>query len=296
MSALTRSAGSAPRSKWMLGRVPVGVAMVLCAVYFFIPVWWLIVSSSKDAGSLYSGSSLWFSGPDRILTNLRLTFDYEGGIYLRWLANSVGYAVIGGVVATIVAAAAGYSFAKFSFPGRNLLFTLVLGGVLVPGAALVMPLFLMMSSAHLTNTYWSVLLPSIVDPFGVYLARIYVQSMVPDDLLNAARIDGASELRIFRTMVLPNIMPGLVTIFLFQVVAIWNNFFLSLVMLSNTQLYPVTLGLDELNSQISSVGATPGLISIVLMGSLVSILPLAIGFLSLQKYWRPTLVSSGFNG
>ena len=287
---------SAPRSKWMLGRVPVGVAMGLCALYFLVPVWWLVVASSKDAGSLYSGSSLWFAGPLRILSNLRLTFDYQDGIYLRWLANSIGYAVVGGAVATIVAAAAGYSFAKFTFPGRNLMFMLVLGGVLVPGAALVMPLFLMMSATHLTNTYWSVLLPSIVDPFGVYLARIYVQSMVPDDLLNAARIDGAGELRIFRTMVLPNIMPGLVTIFLFQVVAIWNNFFLSLVMLSNSSLYPVTLGLDELNSQISSVGATPDLISIVLMGSLVSIVPLALGFLSLQKYWRPTLISTGFNG
>lgn len=287
---------SAARSKWMLGRIPVGLVMTLFAVYFFIPVWWLIVSASKDAGTLHSSTALWFAGPDRILDNLRLTFTYQHGIFLRWLANSIGYAVIGAAVATMLAAAAGYAFAKFTFPGRGLLFTLVLGGVLVPGAVLVIPLFLMMSAANLTNTYWAVLLPVIVDPFGVYLARIYVQSMVPDDLLNAARIDGASEFRIFRTIVMPTIAPGLVTIFFFQVVAIWNNFFLALVMLRDSSLYPVTLGLTSLNGQINGVGASPDLISIVLMGSLVSILPLAAGFVVLQRFWRPTLIGSGFNG
>jgi multiple sugar transport system permease protein len=295
MSALTRAA-SPTRSKWMLGRIPIGLVMGLFALYFLIPVWWLIVAASKDAGSLYSSFSLWFAGPDRIMDNLRLTFTYEHGIYLRWLANSIGYAVIGGVAATLLAAAAGYAFAKFEFRGRSFLFTLVLGGVLVPQAALVLPLFLMMSAVHMTDTYWSVLLPSIVDPFGVYLARIYIQSMVPDDLLNAARIDGASEFRIFRSMVLPSLTPGLVTIFFFQVVAIWNNFFLALVMLKNSSLYPVTLGLNVLNGQTRTVGASPDMISIVLMGSLISILPLAGSFFALQKYWRPSLVSSGFTG
>ena len=295
MSAVVRAAAPA-RSKWMLGRVPVGLVMLLCALYFFLPVWWLIVAASKDSGGLYSSFSLWFAGPDRILDNLRLTFTYEHGIYLRWLANSIGYAVIGGVVATLLAAAAGYAFAKFDFRGRSFLFTLVLGGVLVPQAALVLPLFLMMTSAHLTDTYWSVLLPSIVDPFGVYLARIYVQSMVPDDLLNAARVDGAGEFRIFRSMVLPTLGPGLVTIFFFQVVALWNNFFLALVRLKKSSLYPVTLGLDILNGQTQTIGASADLISIVMMGSLISVLPLAIGFFSLQRYWRPTLVGTGFSG
>ncbi|KPI11490.1 ABC-type transporter, integral membrane subunit [Actinobacteria bacterium OK074] len=295
MSVFVRAASPA-RSKWVLGRIPVGLVMGLFALYFILPVWWLIVAAGKDSGTLYSSFSLWFAGPDRVLANLRLTFTYEHGIYLRWLLNSIGYAVIGGVVAALLAAAAGYAFAKFSFRGRSFLFTLVLGGVLVPQAALVLPLFLMMSAAHLTDTYWSVLLPSIVDPFGVYLARIYVQSMVPDDLLNAARIDGAGEFRIFRSMVLPTLAPGLVTIFFFQVVAIWNNFFLALVMLKNSSLYPVTLGLDVLNGQNQTVGASSDLISVVMMGSLVSIVPLAAGFFALQRYWRPTFVGSGFNG
>ncbi|MEE1765114.1 carbohydrate ABC transporter permease [Streptomyces sp. SP18BB07] len=295
MSVVSRAAPPA-RSKWMLGRIPLGLVMVLFALYFFIPVWWLLVAASKDAGTLYSSFSLWFAAPGQVVDNLRLTFGYENGIYLRWLANSVGYSVIGGAVSTILAAAAGYAFAKFEFRGRGFLFTLVLGGVLVPQAALVMPLFLMMSAAHLTDTYWAVLLPSFVNPFGVYLARIYVQSMVPDDLLNAARMDGASEFRTFRSMVLPTLAPGLVTIFFFQAVAIWNNFFLSLVMLKSSSLYPVTLGLDILNGEIRTVGASPDLISIVMMGSLLSILPLAAGFFALQKYWRPTLVGTGFNG
>ena len=145
------------KSKWMLGRIPVGLVMGLFALYFFIPVWWLIVAASKNSSSLYFSFSLWFSGSNRILSNLRLTFGYDHDIYLRWLANSVGYAVIGGGIATLLAAAAGYAFAKFSFPGRGIGFTLVLGGVLVPYSALVMPLFLMTSAVHMTNTYWSVL-------------------------------------------------------------------------------------------------------------------------------------------
>ncbi|MGW0648844.1 carbohydrate ABC transporter permease [Streptomyces umbrinus] len=295
MSTVARAASPA-RSKWLLGRVPVGLAMGLFALYFLVPVWWLIVAATKDSGTLYSSFSLWFAGPNRAWDNLWLTFTFEDGIYLRWLANSIGYALIGGTVATLLAAAAGYTFAKFRFPGRNFAFTLVLGGVLVPQAALVMPLFLMMSSVNLTDTYWAVLLPCFVDPFGVYLARIYVQSMVPDDLLNAARIDGAGEFRIFRSIVLPTLTPGLVTIFFFQIVAIWNNFFLSLVMLKNSSLYPVTLGLNVLNGQTRDIGASPDLISVVMMGALVSILPLAGGFFALQKYWRPSLVSSGFTG
>jgi multiple sugar transport system permease protein len=112
------------------------------------------------------------------------------------------YAGIGATCATLLASAAGFALAKYNFKGRELVFGLILGGVLVPGTALAIPLYLLMSKVHLTNTYWSVLLPSVVSPFGVYLARVYATSAIPNELLEAARVDGAGEERIFFTVAL----------------------------------------------------------------------------------------------
>ena len=136
--------------------------------------------------------------------------------------------------ATYFAAAGGYALAKYNFRGRNsLIFGTILGGVLVPGTATALPLFLLFSQLGIANTYWSVLLPSLVSPFGLFLCRVYAQATVDPALLEAARIDGAGELRIFHSVGLRVLTPALVTVFLFQLVGIWNNYFLPLVMLSD---------------------------------------------------------------
>src|SRR6266700_4597975 len=144
-----------------------------------------------------------------------------------------------------------------------------------------------MSKVGLSNTYWSVLLPSMVSPFGVYLSRIYAASSVPDELLEASRIDGAGELRTY-TIAVRLMIPALVTIFLFQFVGIWNNFFLPLVMLQMESLFPITLGLYEWNGQTALVR----LLQVsVITGSLVSILPVIVVFIVLQRFWRTGLAS-----
>jgi multiple sugar transport system permease protein len=182
----------------------------------------------------------------------------------------------------------GYALAKYVFPGREATFNLVLAGVLVPATTLALPLFLLFSRAHAVDTYWSVLLPSMVSPLGVYLARVYATASVPDDLIEAARMDGSSEVRIFITMSLRLMGPGLVTIFLFQFVTIWNNFFLPLQMLQDQKLYPVTLGLYAWNGQITQA---PELQSLVIIGALLSTVPLIIAFLGLQRFWRGGLAA-----
>ena len=166
----------------------------------------------------------------------------------------------------------------------------VLGGVLVPATALALPLFLLFSRVDAVDTYWSVLLPSIVSPFGVYLARVYAAASVPDELLEASRLDGAGEFRTFFGLGTRLMAPALVTIFLFQFVAIWNNFFLPLVMLRSERLYPITLGLYTWNSTVTR---TPELRIFVIVGALLSIIPLIIAFLSLQRFWRGGLASGG---
>ncbi len=264
--------------------------MVIFAGYFLIPLWWLVIASSKNRSALASTGGLWFSKPFDLFTNIGDVVTYQNGIFVRWLANSLLYAGLGALLGTLFASMAGYALAKYSFPGRELTFNIVLAGVLVPATALALPLFLLFSKVNLTDTFWAVLLPSTVSPFGVYLSRIYASSSVPDELLEAARIDGASEFRTFFTVSTRLMTPALVTIFLFQFVAIWNNFFLPLVMLQDTKLYPVTLGLNVWNTQVAQV---PELQLFVIVGALLSVVPLIFAFLSLQRFWRAGLADGG---
>jgi multiple sugar transport system permease protein len=258
------------------------LVMGISAVYFLIPIWWLFVSSTKDQSQFTNTNPLWFADFS-LFTNIGNLVAYRDGVFLRWMLNSVLYAGFGALIATVLAAACGYALAKYRFPGRDLLFNIVLGGVLVPATALALPLFLIFSQINATDTFWSVFLPSLVSPFGVYLTRIYAASSVPDELLEAARLDGSGEIRTFFTVSVKLMFPALVTVFLFQFVAIWNNFFLPLIMLRDETLFPVTLGLYAWNSQVNQI---PELRGYVLIGALLSIIPLIITFLFLQRFWR----------
>ena len=184
--------GKTPRGKAAresgISRTGAMLIMAVFTVYFLLPLWWLLVASSKETGDILTTAPLWFAD-FHLFDNIAELFAYRDGVYLRWLMNSVLYAALGGAIATLLAAMAGYALAKYRFPGRDLMFDIVLGGVLVPATALALPLFLIFSQAQLTNTFWSVFLPSIVSPFGVYLARIFAASSVPDELLEASRLD-----------------------------------------------------------------------------------------------------------
>jgi multiple sugar transport system permease protein len=272
-----------------------GAAMVIMGaftLYFLVPIFWLLVSSTKTLGNFNSTFSLWFTPTSLTdgIANVGHLFTYDGGVFPRWMLNSIVYATVAGGVGTLLAAMCGYALAKYKFFGREAIFNTVLGGVLVPATALALPLFLIFSQVSLTNTFWAVFLPSLVSPFGVYLSRIYAASSVPDEIIEAARIDGSGEVRTFLTVSARLMSPALVTIFLFQFVTIWNNFFLPLVMLRDQTLYPVTLGLYTWNSQVSEI---PDIRTFVIVGAFVSIIPLLVAFLSLQKFWRNGLGAGG---
>ncbi|MEU6404296.1 carbohydrate ABC transporter permease [Streptomyces sp. NPDC046985] len=294
MSVLTRTEGAhapaAAARPSAPSRLPIAatvVFMALAACYMLLPVYWLLISSTKSQSDLVSTPGLllshWHFG-----ANLSALFAQQDGVFGRWLLNSLLYAGLGAGVATFLAAAAGYALAKYSFRGREAIFSVVLGGVLVPATALALPLFLLFAQVNATNTFWSVFLPSIVSPFGVYLSRIFAAASVPDEVIEAARMDGAGELRIFRTIGLRLMAPALVTVFLFQFVVIWNNFLLPLVMLQNDDLYPVTLGLFTWQSQTSRL---PQLQTLTIVGALVSVVPIVLTFLLLQRYWRAGLAA-----
>jgi multiple sugar transport system permease protein len=261
----------------------------LLVLYFLLPLWFLIVASTKDAGGLFNGSggALWFDHGFHFMSNLSTLFTYNDGIYLRWLGNSLMYAVTAGAGATALAVTAGYAFAKFDFPGRRLTFSLLLGAVMVPATALVIPTFVLLSKVQLTNTAWAVILPSMLNPFGVYLMRVYIAESVPDELLDAARMDGAGEIRTFISVALPLMRPAIVTVLLLSVVGTWNNYFLPLAVLSDSTKFPITVGLNLWQGLAgSNNGGGTSLYSLIIVGSLVSIIPLIICFLCLQKYWQ----------
>lgn len=268
--------------------LPLQILLGFLVIYFLIPFWWVIVNSSKTAGGLFGGgSSLWFADDVDYGGNLVQLFTFQDGIYLRWLGNSALYAVAGGIGATVLAVAAGYGFAKYRFAGRRLSFAILLGSVMVPATALVIPTFIMFSQLGLTNTMWAVILPTLLNPFGVYLMSVYAKDAVPDELLDAGRVDGANDLRIFAQVALPLLRPAIVTVLLLSIVASWNNYFLPLAMLSDNRLFPVTVGIGLWQGLASAnnAGGT-SLWSIIILGSLVSVIPLIIAFLTLQRYWQ----------
>lgn len=277
----------------LAGAVLVNAALVVAAIYFLLPIVWVVIAATKSTSDLYGTFGLWFSDAPQAWENLVRLFTQDGGAFSIWVVNSVIYSGLGALVATVISTAAGYAFAKYSFPGKEAVFWTILGGVLVPATVIALPLYFLLNSVELTGSYWSVLLPSMVSPFGVYLARIHANSSVPDEVIEAGRIDGAGDLRIFGTIATRMMTPAIVTIFLFQFVTIWNNYLLPLVMLNDTSRFPITLGLTLWNSQIQR---DPAFTTLVVTGSAVSVILLVVLMVSLQRFWKADLTAGATKG
>ncbi len=269
--------------------------MTVMLVYALLPLFWLVVNASKTQGALFSTFGLWFGGKFALWSNIHQVFTYDNGIFLRWFGNTVLYVVAGAGGATLLATLAGYGMAKYDFPGKRFVFAIVLGAVAVPGTALAVPTFLLFTNLHLTNTPWSVIVPSLVSPLGFYLIWVYASEAVPTELLEAARIDGAGEFRTFLVISSRLLAPGMVTVALFTVVATWNNYFLPLIMLSTPTWYPLTVGLNFWNQQSFSAGGQ-AVYNLVITGSLLTVIPIMIAFLIMQRYWRSGLAAGSVKG
>ena len=282
-------AGRTPRKRtsWLLT-----VIMVLCAGYFLLPLYWLVVASTKSNADLFSSFGLWFADFN-LIENVRTVFTFQDSVFVRWLANSFIYSVVSAVGAAFLATAAGYAFAKYRFPGGTALFSIILGAVMVPSAALAVPTYLLFARAGLTDTYLAIILPSLVSPFGVYLMRVYAADAVDTALIESGRVDGVGELRIFFTIALRLLMPGTVTVLLFSLVATWNNYFLPLIMLNSAEKFPLPVGLALWQSTAAGGSGSQALFSTVITGSLISIIPLVVAFLFLQRYWQSGLATGG---
>jgi multiple sugar transport system permease protein len=273
------------RETSLASRLVVTIVLGCFAIYFLVPIWWLFVAASKPMGEQFSAPGFWFNGM-HLGNNVAELLTSRDGIFMRWILNSVLYAGIGAIVGTLLASMAGYALAKYSFRGREVVFGVVLAAVLIPKILFTLPLYLMFSEVGLINNPLAVILPSIVSPFGVYLSRVFAAQSVPDEVIEAARIDGVSEVGIFFRIGMRMMTPALVTIFLFNFVEIWNNYLLPAMVINDSSLQPVTVGLV---SWFASNGKVP--MSLVVIGALVSVIPLLLLFLFLQRFWKAGLTA-----
>ena len=290
--ALVESASTARRparkpTSWLLT-----VFVLICVGYFLLPLFWLVVASTKSNADLFSSFGLWFAHFN-LFENIKTVVTFQDGVFVRWALNSVIYAVVSAVGASFLATAAGYAFAKYQFPGGTALFAIILGAIMIPVAALTVPTYLLFARADLTDTYWAVILPALASPFGVLLMRVYAADAIDTSLIEAGRVDGVGELRIFFTIAFRLLLPGSVTVLLFALVASWNNYFLPLIMLNSPEKFPLPVGLAQWASTATGGSGSQALFSTVITGSLLSVIPLVVAFLVLQRYWQSGLAAGG---
>ncbi|WP_281882359.1 carbohydrate ABC transporter permease [Agromyces rhizosphaerae] len=283
------------RSRSARRSVLLTIAYWTLLAYFLLPLAWLVINSTKSNGDLFTTFGLALPSDLHLWQNLQDLVTYQDGIFVRWFANTVLYAVVGAGGAAVIAAIGGYALAKYAFAGKRAVIVTVLGATAVPGTALAVPTYMLFSQWGLINTEAAVIIPSLVSPFGLFLMMIYAADAVPDSLLEAARIDGAGEFRTFWSISFRLLAPGFVTVLLFQLVQTWNNYFLPLIVLNQQDKFPLTVGLSQWNrlANAGGVNVAEPLYPLVITGSLIAILPLCVAFVFLQRYWQSGIAAGG---
>lgn len=263
--------------------------------YFMLPLAWLVVNSTKSNEDLFTSFGLALSSSFAFFDNIGQLATYQDGIFFRWFGNTILYAVVGAGGAAVIAAMGGYALAKFDFHGRRGVLAAILGATAVPGTALAVPIYMLFTQWGLINTQAAVIIPALASPFGLFLMMVYARDAVPESMLEAARIDGAREGRIFWTIAFRLLVPGFVTVLLFQLVATWNNYFLPLIVLNESDKFPLTVGLSLWNklANAGGVSVVQPLYPLVITGSLLAVLPLIVAFIFLQRYWQSGIAAGG---
>ncbi|MEV5718798.1 carbohydrate ABC transporter permease [Amycolatopsis mediterranei] len=275
--------------------------LAVFAAFFVVPLAWLILAPTKSDEALVTSAPLAFGGFDRIAQAWQHLDAFSDHLYRMWIGNSLLYAVSATAIVLVTGIPAGYGLAFGRFPGRKLVLTLTLVVMIMPAAALVLPIFLELNAMHLIGNALSVILPFAFYPFGVYLAYIYYATAVPRELLDAARIDGCDEWSTFRHVALPLAKPVVALVLFFSFVADWNNFFLPYTVLADSTQYPIQVGLSDLLSSTPSfnpaVGGGGQQVNIfrpeLALATLLAVIPVAIVFMLSQRALVRGLVGGG---
>jgi multiple sugar transport system permease protein len=261
-------------------------ALVLGAVLAAAPMLWMLSASLMPAGEATTY-------PPRLLPRVP-TLEHYRALFTRLdlgrnLLNSSLIAFTVTAVSLVVNSMAGYAMAKLRFRGRDRLFGVLSAGLIMPVQVAMLPLFLLFKQLGLINTYWGVIVPSLASIFGIFLIRQYTRA-IPDDLLDAARIDGASELRIYWSVVLPVIRPILATLSIWTFLTTWNDFMWPLIVLSDSSRYTLPVALANL------VGEHVQDTELMMAGSVITVLPVMLTFLALQRYYVEGITAGSVKG
>jgi multiple sugar transport system permease protein len=214
---------------------------------------------------------------------------FSNSDFFVWLKNSLIVTAFTVLINVFISAMAGYAFAKLSFPGRRALFVAIIATLMVPHFALFIPLFIMIVNVGLMNTYAALILPQAASPVGIFLLKQYSET-IPDDLLDAAQIDGCRQFRIFTMVILPLVTPALAAAAIFAFLGSWNSFFWPLISTTQSSMRTLTVGLATLQGQWS------GNWSVVMACATMTFLPALIIYLSLQRYFVAGIALSGVKG
>jgi multiple sugar transport system permease protein len=280
-----------------IGRALVTIILLVFAAFFILPIIWLLLAPSKSNTQLLLESPFSFGSFDQLVANWNELFAFGSGVFATWIGNSAYYSFAALAITLLVSIPAGYALAFIEFTGRRLLLVTTLIVMLIPNTALVLPIFLELSAARLIGNPLAVILPFSFFPFGVYLTYIYFSTAVSRDLLNAARIDGAGELRVFAQVAMPLATPVIALVGFFSFVANWNNYFLPFLVVGGDKI-PVQVGLANLLANVPAFNPTTAS-SIVIqlptlaLATLLSVAPILLIFLFAQRFLVEGMTAGG---
>jgi multiple sugar transport system permease protein len=280
-----RTAGSF-RNRQRLARVLLYAMLILGAVLALLPMVWMVSASLMPAGEASTYPPGFFPS--------RPTLEHYENLFTRldlgrYLLNSAFVAVVVTLSSLLINSMAGYAFAKLRFRGRDRLFKTLSTGLVLPVQVAMLPLFLLMKNLGLINTYWGVIIPGLASIFGIFLVRQYALA-IPDEMLDAARVDGASEMRIFWSIVVPGIVPILATLAIWTFLATWNDFMWPLIVLSDESRYTLPVALANLSGE--HVQDT----ELMMAGSVITVIPVMLVFLFLQRYYIQGVMAGSVKG
>ena len=261
------------------------VILILLAIFFIFPLYWIVTGSFKDAIAINARTPQWFP-TNPTMDNYARLFNEPA---LQWLLNIIIIAVGAMILTCITASLAGYALAKKRFYGRALLFTIIICAMALPKQVIVIPLLQEMNFLHMSNTLWAVILPAVGWPFGVFLMKQFSET-IPTEILEAARVDGAGELRTFFSVVFPMIKPGIGALAIFTFVNTWNDYFMQLIMLTSRNNWTLPLGIARLQGEMSSD------FGLIMAGATLAAIPIVIVFLAFQKYFTQGIAMGAVKG
>ncbi|HET6680229.1 MAG TPA: carbohydrate ABC transporter permease [Gemmatimonadaceae bacterium] len=267
-------------------RALVWAALIVGALLALLPLFWMLSASVMPTGEASTY-------PPRLLPS-RITFEHYAALFSRldlgrYLLNSMLIATTVTAISLLINSMAGYAFAKLRFRGRDRMFRLLAMGLVLPVQVAMLPLFLLMKQLGLINSYWGVIIPGMASIFGIFLIRQYALA-IPDDMLDAARVDGASEWRIYRSVVLPGIVPILATLAIWTFLSTWNDFMWPLIVLSDQEHFTLPVALASL------VGEHVRDTELMMAGSVLTILPVMLVFLALQRFYIQGVMMGSVKG